>query len=830
MSSEQLTNLNIRKFNNRAAMNAATVGLNDICVVNNEKPLTQLATMPTASADWVGEVVQYVGTDATSYIPYYFYKCWSNEDNPPEYFWGQIDVQYTPPSVTSSMSGVITLSATPQYPYLRHGNNLNDLISVDSFIHSGILVTFYTDNRDSELVVLITAASTMVKQRILRATGIFTNTRAYMVRPTATTNYRYIYFMNEDGSGFSSDTQFDIHWTSDVYGAVSQTYSWYEMRTRTSINSREPIEIDETQFEVMPTADASTLGDIIQYTGATDANYTNGYFYKGSSTITPSSATASQTTGSSLSDIAVNLSTFETQITTTGTYLFVRDGSYWTLNYGPDISDLEAQYGITYTGTPVSGDVITVDYTAAGTSYIWTRVNVQPAPVIPDPLPSQTGNAGKFLTTDGTDASWATINALQNGATGTDALAINSVGRFTSSIAIGNSVGSGSGVYWAQDVLIGNNADCACRGAVAIGYAAKAGSGSDVGEGSIAIGSGATVTRNSGVSPRAYGIAIGKSAQATETAIQIGAGTNNDVDTVKIANRNGNFEVMSADGTVPADRLTHAINKYSTMPTAASTNEGWIVQYTGATTVNYTHGYIYECSLQTVPSSAVGTQTAGSGLTDITVDASVYEANASTYGVDLTQPAVFTYDLMEVAWYYGNTYVGMFLDSALGIEYTGAPSNGDAITVVYTPQSTAYGWSAINTQPADYVPTSGGTMTGSLRFINQSLGMHGSIFGHQDGIKFGTVAQDGVTITTIGGWISTGLLPGANNTQTCGTSSLKWSKVYTLKINNGADISVPTTGGTMIVATPPTTPNTTWVLKATVDANGDYTVAWVQEV
>ena len=53
--------------------------------------------------------------------------------------------------------------------------------------------------------------------------------------------------------------------------------------------------------------------------------------------------------------------------------------------------------------------------------YSWTQVDVQPAG---SSLPSQSGNAGKFLTTDGTDASWATINALQNTATGTDALCI----------------------------------------------------------------------------------------------------------------------------------------------------------------------------------------------------------------------------------------------------------------------------------------------------------------------------------------------------------------------------------------------------------------------
>ena len=39
-------------------------------------------------------------------------------------------------------------------------------------------------------------------------------------------------------------------------------------------------------------------------------------------------------------------------------------------------------------------------------------------------LPDQTGHSGEFLTTDGTDASWASVDALQNTATGTYALTI----------------------------------------------------------------------------------------------------------------------------------------------------------------------------------------------------------------------------------------------------------------------------------------------------------------------------------------------------------------------------------------------------------------------
>ena len=86
------------------------------------------------------------------------------------------------------------------------------------------------------------------------------------------------------------------------------------------------ITTEAIQVSTMPTAGADNLGDIVQFKGTTDANYTNGYFYK-----------------------------------------CVSDGQ-----------------------NPAT--------------YSWTQVNVQPAP---SGLPSQTGQSGKFLTTDGTDASWS---------------------------------------------------------------------------------------------------------------------------------------------------------------------------------------------------------------------------------------------------------------------------------------------------------------------------------------------------------------------------------------------------------------------------------------
>lgn len=66
------------------------------------------------------------------------------------------------------------------------------------------------------------------------------------------------------------------------------------------------------QYTTMPTASADNEGQIIQFTGATDT-YTNGYFYKCTATYTDPSATISQTAGSGLTDLAVDLDTFIAQ-------------------------------------------------------------------------------------------------------------------------------------------------------------------------------------------------------------------------------------------------------------------------------------------------------------------------------------------------------------------------------------------------------------------------------------------------------------------------------------------------------------------------------------
>lgn len=329
------------------------------------------------------------------------------------------------------------------------------------------------------------------------------------------------------------------------------------------------------QFETLPAASQANAGKVVQYVGATSASYTNGYFYKNIATTTASSATASQTAGSSLTDVAVVVATFETQITTSGSYVFTSDGADWS--YDGNVVDL-TDYGITYTGTPVADDAITVVYTAESTSYAWGQVDVQPAP---SGLPDQTGQSGKFLTTDGTDASWSDKPLVnQKDLSTTSSVAFGIVGSAqidrigSNCVAIGSGnfislsdnvvkIGTGGRVNGSDATYVGVNTGQTgvrtARGAVCVGKDSRVGGNSNS-VGMISVGARTTTFEN-------YSITLGYNAAALAVgAIQIGhyedpnnpdtRTENNDANTFKVANGNGNFEIMSADGTIPADRFT----------------------------------------------------------------------------------------------------------------------------------------------------------------------------------------------------------------------------------------------------------------------------------
>lgn len=175
-------------------------------------------------------------------------------------------------------------------------------------------------------------------------------------------------------------------------------------------------------------------------------------------------------------------------------------------------------------------------------------------------LPSQTGNAGKFLTTDGTDASWSNRFIIDNS---------NVRAGHATSLSGGNSVviGSYSNSAYSYTVALGGSASASAEGGIALGaYSFVATWGTDQSKDAIAIGHHAV-------------------AKATR-AIQLGSTgttTNNfDANTFKVANTNGNFEMMSADGTIPTARLTK-VNTAITLTSAGWSSNTQTVNVTGMT-------------------------------------------------------------------------------------------------------------------------------------------------------------------------------------------------------------------------------------------------------
>ena len=149
-----------------------------------------------------------------------------------------------------------------------------------------------------------------------------------------------------------------------------------------------------------------------------------------------------------------------------------------------------------------------------------------------------------------------------------------------------------------------------------------------------------------------------------------------------------------------------------------------------------------------------------------------------------------------------------------------------------------------------YLPLSGGTLTGDLLIDKEyntggnhlqmwqaSTSYDSSTYGWSIGIddysnfviRHASIFDPASKLPNYRDWLkisTTGYILPKTATH-IGSSSTKFTDIYVKKINNGADIAVPTTGGTMVVATPPTD-NGTYVLKATV-VDGVVTTEWVLE-
>ena len=354
----------------------------------------------------------------------------------------------------------------------------------------------------------------------------------------------------------------------------------------------------------MSAVSLTNIGKIVQFVGTTDSTYTNGYFYKASGTpVTTTYGGSLQVLSPSGASITID-------------WAELVDAAYNTIrwmSYDQIVSALQQNIGksnMYYVDTGelyldgfVSIDTTTYTNVCTVTGYgaetqvefmitafsspyteiqngHWERVNVQPQG---DSLPSQSGNSGKFLITDGTDTSWGTT---------------------VNPIVIGN---ESSTNYTPVDFVTMNlkyNGNT-----VTNKIQAQYNSGIRLVTQQLIVGNGSVT----GIDPSGSGN-IG-STYNKWTAVY----------TTKLNN--------GADIAVPTVAGSMAV-QVSTMPTASSTLEGQIYQYIGATDSTYTHGYIYECvsdggNPATYSWAAVSVQAGGGG--------SSYTAGT---GIDITSGVI----------------------------------------------------------------------------------------------------------------------------------------------------------------------------------------------
>lgn len=127
----------------------------------------------------------------------------------------------------------------------------------------------------------------------------------------------------------------------------------------------------------------------------------------------------------------------------------------------------------------------------------------------------------------------------------------------------------------------------------------------------------------------------------------------------------------------------------------------------------------------------------------------------------------------------------------------------------------------------EWLPLSGGTMTGTIAFAYPTNKLYApQIMNSNARLFVGSSINPNRFVFDMAG---TGTLYPGGYSSDLGNNSHKWRRVYGQKLNNGADIDVPTTGGTMVVAAPPTAAGN-YVLKATVAEDGTVTTQWVAEV
>lgn len=150
-TSTKLSGFNINKLTKAqfdAAVQGGIIGSTDISLITDEdfEAVPQWSSLPVASADYVGKVVQFIGTTDSSYTHGYFYECISNGLTPATYSWAQTDVQPTNNDYTSLLNKPSINSVT------LSGNKTSADLGILSDVIQGTNITIDKTNPSTPVI------------------------------------------------------------------------------------------------------------------------------------------------------------------------------------------------------------------------------------------------------------------------------------------------------------------------------------------------------------------------------------------------------------------------------------------------------------------------------------------------------------------------------------------------------------------------------------------------------------------------------------------------------------------------------------------------------
>lgn len=298
---------------------------------------------------------------------------------------------------------------------------------VDTVAQCGSFEIVLKDDDGSEWRCVVENNIDSYIARVLKASGIFENTQLGWTEGVNTGST--CVFLNTPAG-----TEKTIKMWGTVYGSRVSANLWMVQ----SVANFTPALV--TRPGSLVTAD--NFGLIEQYTGETDANYTNGYFYKatGTKVNVPESIATTTVSPAGEATITIDLTNWIDAIVrtygwtpeTVREWLVTYTSIVWNLSYNVDNGEVTRMYMPWYGDTyePDILQYVTVAYSGSQEGEVWVefeeqytkahteiqnghweRIDVQPGGgggSLPDP----TGHSGDVLGTDGFVAGWVTPTTI----------------------------------------------------------------------------------------------------------------------------------------------------------------------------------------------------------------------------------------------------------------------------------------------------------------------------------------------------------------------------------------------------------------------------------